>query len=76
MDRGSESPELQIRNVEVFDSGGAVIAGTCLWCITLFIYGVDIVVRILAAWHSPVGRVLQIPYRIHRDYGSLGDFPV
>ena len=36
MDGGSEPPELQTRNAEVFDSEGAVIAGTCFPSITLF----------------------------------------
>jgi hypothetical protein len=34
---GGESPELQSRNVEVFDAEGAVIAGTCFPSITFFV---------------------------------------
>ena len=35
MGRRPESPELQIRNVEVFDAEGAVITGTCFPSIKL-----------------------------------------
>ena len=67
---------LQRRNVEVFDSNGAVIAGTFTDG-TLCFCSVDSAVRILAVRHSPVGRVLPIHNRIHRDYDdSLDDFPV
>jgi hypothetical protein len=68
-------PRLQRRNVEVFDSNGAVIAGTFFPSIN-FVCRVDIAVRILAVRHSPVGRVLQIHNRIHRDYDSLDNFPI
>jgi hypothetical protein len=49
-------PRLQRRNVEVFDSDGAVIAGTSFPSDHI-VCGVDIAVRILAVRHSPVGRV-------------------
>ncbi len=42
------------RNVQVFDSGGAVIAGMFLSSITLLL-GLRDVCRGLAIWHSPMG---------------------
>ena len=55
-------PRLEKRNVQLFDSEGAVIAGTS---ISLIIYRFLLTAsRILAIWHFAVGRVLQILDRI------------
>jgi len=69
-------PRLQRRNVEVFDSEGAVTAGTSFPLITLFVALTRDAVRILAVRHCPVGRILQIHSHIHRDHDSLENFPV
>ena len=76
MDPAAGPPRLQRRNVEVFNSDGAVIAGTSLSIHHFCPWRFDTRVRILAVRHSPVGRVLQTHNRIHRDYDSLDHFSV
>ena len=72
--RTAPSPRLQRRNVEVFDSDGAVIAGKPFPWISLF----AVLTLQSGFWQygTQVRRVLQIHNRIHRDYDSLDNFPV
>ena len=70
----AEPPRLQKRNVEVFESGGAVVAGKYLRSDGF--RPLVTVCRILAIWYPPVGRVLQIHDCIGCHYDSLDDFPI
>ena len=75
MDAGQ--PRLQSRNVEVFNSEGAVIAGTSLslgYFTASFVLTANF--RVLAVWYSPVGRVLQILDHIRRYHDVLVNFPI
>ena len=47
--------ELQERNVEVFNTGGVVIAGISHSLITSLSLSIDDVCSVLATWQSPMG---------------------
>ena len=70
-----EPPRLQKRNVEVFNSNGAVIAGTSLSSLHRFCF-LETAFRVLAVWYFPVGRVLQTHDYICRYYDSLDNLPI
>ena len=70
----------QRRNVNVFDSDGAIIAGNIRDNLDLPDYlltrSVDDLCRLLAIWHAPMGRVLQILDPIRCCVHRLVDFPI
>jgi hypothetical protein len=68
-------PRLPRRNVEVYNSEKAVIAGMTRQSPRRLIF-VDKACRLLAVWYFPVGRVLQILDHIHRYPDRLGHFPI